>query len=54
MKSIQHGFKTINILDDNTVYVVSGQYNDEKEVFYDENGDSYIKIDGKKVCIDLY
>jgi hypothetical protein len=52
-KSIQHGFKMINILDDGSVYVVSGSINDEKQVLYDENGDSYIRIDGEKVYINL-
>lgn len=53
MKTIQHGFKSINIMDDNIVYVVSGNTNDEKQIFYDENGNTYIKIDNEKVYIDL-
>lgn len=53
-KSIQYGFNTINVLDDGTVYVVSGQCNDEKPVYSDENGESYIWIDGKKVYIENY
>lgn len=53
LKSMQYGFKTINILTDGSVYVVSGNCNDEKEVFYDENGDTYIRIDNEKVYIDF-
>jgi hypothetical protein len=52
MKSIQVGFKSVNILDDGTIYITSPGCNDEASVCYDENGDEYVRVDGQKVYLN--